>query len=103
MRSSTGALCQYRYSSVFISSKLAYVRMFLSMRLFVSRTAPLFNVRVGPRSLAYTTAVRSWHFRPWDSATPACVTYPLYVLTPPLSAGCRSQALSRPWLASSSR
>src|ERR1039458_2471170 len=26
------------------------------------------------RKSPYTTAVRSWHFRPWDSATPACVT-----------------------------
>jgi hypothetical protein len=35
----------------------------------------------------YSTAANSRHCRPCDSATPLCVTYPLYVFTPALKAG----------------
>src|SRR5208283_3380085 len=54
-------------------------------------------------SRAYSTAASAHHCRPCDPATPRCVTYPRYVLTPSRSAACLSQAASRPHLASSSK
>ena len=74
-RSCTGRLCQYRYSSAFISSNLVYLRMVLSMRSFVS--CPALHLGSGG-------AWRRWGL---GSALPGCIkTYPWCSRTPALRA-----------------